>query len=70
MPQIQLIDDKMDFKIELSDIEKSNELGIFELRPSFPNGKPSTGTYCDVNYRSYISNSLAVKLGRVKPKAY
>ena len=51
MPQIQLIDDKMDFKIELSDIEKSNELGIFELRPSFPNGKPSTGTYCDVNYR-------------------
>lgn len=51
VPQIQVIDDKMDFKIELSDIEKSNEIGIFELRPSFPNGKPSTGTYCDVNYR-------------------
>lgn len=35
----------------MSDIEKSDELGVFELRPTFPNGKPSTGTYCDVNYR-------------------
>lgn len=51
VPQIQLIDDKLGFKIQLSDIEKSDEVGLFELRPSFPNGKPSSGTYCDVNYR-------------------
>lgn len=51
VPQIQIIDDKLDFKIQLSDIEKGSEPGVFELRPSFPNGRPSTGTYCDVNYR-------------------
>jgi hypothetical protein len=51
IPNVQLLDENLDFKIQLSDIEKSDELGVFELRPTFPNGKPSTGTYCDVNYR-------------------
>lgn len=51
VPQIQITDGRLNFKIQLSDIKKSSEPGIFELRPSFPNGKPSTGTYCDVNYR-------------------
>lgn len=58
VPQIQLADDKPNFKIQLSDIEKSSEPGIFEVKPSFPNGKPSTGTYCDVNYRIIYRQQL------------
>lgn len=51
VPQVQLEKDGMDFKINVSDLEKTDEPGILILRPVFPSGKPSTGTYRDVNYR-------------------
>ena len=51
VPQVQLEKDSMDFKISVSDLEKTDEPGVLIFRPKFPSGKPSTGTYRDVNYR-------------------
>ena len=49
-PILQMVDEKRDFKIELSTLEKSDEVGVFYFNPKLPNGKPSTGTYQDIQY--------------------
>lgn len=49
-PQIQMASDDRDFKIGLEDLQKTDQIGVLRTRPVFPGGKPSTGTYRDVDY--------------------
>lgn len=49
-PRIQMVPDDRDFKIEMEDLRKTDEIGVLRTRPAFPGGKPSTGTYRDVDY--------------------
>lgn len=51
IPQVVLVDEDREFDIELSQLEKDEEPGIFNLKPALPGGKPSTGTYCDTQYK-------------------
>ena len=57
-PQVQLEKDGRDFKIGLSELEKTDEPGVFRLKPEFPGGKPSTGTYQDVKYHISYQQQL------------
>ena len=49
-PRLQLVQDGRDFRIDLADLQKTNEIGVLQTGPVFPGGKPSTGTYRDVDY--------------------
>lgn len=49
-PQAVLAQDGRDFEIELTQPEKTEEVGVLRMSPAFPRGKPSTGTYTDVDY--------------------
>lgn len=51
LPDISWVDTGRDFKIEDPVLEKTATPGIFTLKPSLPDGSPSTGTYEDCNYR-------------------
>lgn len=56
-PQIALKDGLRTFKIDISSMEKQNEIGMFTVHPVFPNGSLSTGTYCDQEYQvTYLQN--------------
>ena len=50
VPQLQLVQDGRDFKLELAELRKTDEPGVLETGIVFPGGKPSTGTYRDVDY--------------------
>lgn len=50
-PQIQLVQDDRDFKIDLEGPQKTSEIGVLKMEPVFPGGKPSTGTYRNVDYK-------------------
>lgn len=49
-PQLQLAEDGRDFKIDLEGPQKTDEIGVLQMEPVFPDGKPSTGTYRNVDY--------------------
>lgn len=49
-PQLRLLPDGRDFRLELGELRKTDEIGVLETGPVFPGGKPSTGTYRDVEY--------------------
>lgn len=49
-PRLQLVQDGRDFRIDLADLQKTNEIGVLQTGPVLPGGKPSTGTYRDVDY--------------------
>lgn len=51
VPQIQLVSDDLDFKLELDELQKTDQIGVLQTAPIFPGGKPSTGTYRDVDYQ-------------------
>lgn len=57
-PQVEIVQDGQDFKIDLSKMEKTDEVGVLCLKPIFPGGKPSTGTYRDVSYRFTASQMV------------
>jgi hypothetical protein len=49
-PVLTLTDDSRDFKLDV-ELERTGEIGVYRIVPTFPNGKPSTGTYQDVSYQ-------------------
>lgn len=57
-PQIQLLPDDRDFKIGLEELQKTDEIGVLRTKPVFPGGKPSTGTYRDVDYKVVCQQKL------------
>ena len=50
-PALQLVDAIRLFKIDITTLEKTQEKGVFRFKPTFPNGKPSSGTYVDCEYK-------------------
>ena len=51
LPTISLDKGSRDFKIDEPIIEKTEQPGIYRIRPILPGDKPSTGTYVDCNYK-------------------
>lgn len=49
-PNLIITDEKLNFEIDFSQLEKSDEVGVFYFTPQLPDGKPSTGTYKDIAY--------------------
>lgn len=57
-PQLQMVPDDRDFRVELEDLQKTDEIGVLRTRPVFPGGRPSTGTYRDVDYELNCQQQL------------
>lgn len=51
VPQIQLASDELEFRLELDELQKTDQIGVLRTAPIFPGGKPSVGTYRDVDYQ-------------------
>lgn len=58
VPQLRLAQDGRDFKLELAELRKTDEPGVLETGIVFPGGKPSTGTYRDVEYELLCEQRL------------
>ncbi|NMA17601.1 MAG: VWA domain-containing protein [Clostridiaceae bacterium] len=50
IPRMHIDTSKKDFKLGEPTVEKTEEIGIFRVKPNLPNGKPTTGTYSDCPY--------------------
>ena len=50
IPTVQFIQHNLGFELQLGEVEKTQELGVFSLSPILPSGSPSTGTYSDSAY--------------------
>ena len=57
-PSLYLSEGNRDFKIDEPTIEKTNQPGVFRIKPTIPNGKPSTGTYTDCDYSLSYSQTF------------
>ncbi len=63
-PQVRLVQDDRDFKIDLEALDKTEGIGVLRTRPVFPGGRPSTGTYRNVDYEVSYEQQLGSETWR------
>ena len=58
IPSVMMVDENREFKIESPIIEKTDDVGLYRIKPSLPDGKPSSGTYTDCRYELYYEQKF------------
>lgn len=50
VPMIDLAGDH-DYRLEMSQVEKTEQIGVLKMKPVLPDGKPTGGQYSDTDYK-------------------
>lgn len=57
LPSVEIEDD-IDFKLGDFKVEKSDQVGVFNVYPTLVKDKPSTGTYCDTSVKLVYKDTV------------